>query len=113
VQVRAPATFAYREHAGNLARDLSRNIQAAQHEIRAERSGQYPGGRRRRQQRWRILTRHVRPVALECARSGVGREAWELYWSTFRWHVVLRRWRFLAAFPLLALLGSARNKRNT
>jgi GT2 family glycosyltransferase len=109
VQVTAPATFAYREHAGNMAFDLSRNIQATQQKIRAERCGQYPGGTWRRRQRWRILTRHVRPVALECARLGLRHEAWALYWSTFRWHVALGRWRFLTALPALALFASMRS----
>jgi cellulose synthase/poly-beta-1,6-N-acetylglucosamine synthase-like glycosyltransferase len=112
VQITAPTTFAYREHAGNIATDLSRNIQAAQYKIQAERRGQYPGGTRRQQQRWCILTRHVRPIALACARSGFSREAWALYWSTFGWHVALRRWRFLGAFPAQALLGLARSKLN-
>lgn len=112
VQITAPATFAYREHAANQAFDLNRNIKAAEHKIRAERSDQYPGGKRRKRQRWRILTRHARPVALECARFGLVHEAWALYWSTFGWHVSLRRWRFLGAFPLLALLGLTKSKRN-
>jgi hypothetical protein len=109
VQVTGPATFAYREHAGNIAFDLNRNIQAAQHKVSAECCGQYPGGRQRRRQRWRILTRHVRPIVLECARAGMGRVAWAFYLSTFAWHFALGRWRFLIAFPALALFASIRS----
>jgi glycosyltransferase involved in cell wall biosynthesis len=112
VQLTAPDTFAYREHAGNIAHDLSRNVAALQREIVAECSGEYPGGPQRCWQRRQILARHVRPVALECARFGLVHEAWALYWSTFGWHVSLRRWRFLGAFPLLALLGLTKSKRN-
>jgi GT2 family glycosyltransferase len=110
VQVTAPITFAYREHAGNMTLmtlNVGRTLQAAKHSIRVEHCGGYPGGARRRLQRWRILTRHIRPVALACARSGLAREAWALYWYTFRWHVALRRWRFLAGFPVRALIQRA------
>ena len=112
VQITAPATFAYREHAGNIAGDLSCNIAALQRQINAECSGEYPGGPQRRRQRRQILARHVRPVALACAKAKMRRHAWVLYWSTFGWHVALRRWRFLGAFPVLALLGFTSSKRN-
>ena len=100
VQITAPVTFAYREHAGNIAGDLSGNVAALRRQINAEYFGEYPGGSQRRWQRRQILTRHVRPVALACAKAKMRRHAWFLYWSTFGWHVALRRWRFLGAFPL-------------
>ncbi len=112
VQITAPVTFAYREHAGNIAGDLSCNVAALRRQIRAECSGEYPGGPQRRRQRQQILARQVRPVALACAKAKMRHHAWALYWSTFGWHVALRRWRFLGAFPVLALLGFATNKRN-
>jgi GT2 family glycosyltransferase len=114
VQITAPYTFAYREHAGNIAGDLYRNVAALRHQIRAEYSGGYPGGAQRRRQRQRILTRHVRPVALACAKAKKRHHAWFLYWSTFVWHVAQTRWRFLIAFPFLALFAwIGNNRRNS
>jgi hypothetical protein len=108
VQITAPFTFAYREHPGNIAGDLGNNVDALKRQILYERSGEYPGGSVRRRQRWQILTRHVRPVAIACAKAKMWRDAWSLYWSTFGWHLALGRWLFLGAFPLLALLGLPR-----
>jgi cellulose synthase/poly-beta-1,6-N-acetylglucosamine synthase-like glycosyltransferase len=114
VQITAPFTFAYREHVGNIAGDLDRNAAALQRQIHAECSGRYPGGAQRRRQRQRILTRHVRPVALACAKAKKRHHAWFLYWSTFVWHVAQTRWRFLIAFPFLALFAwIGNNRRNS
>src|SRR5262245_33126572 len=98
VQITAPFTFAYREHGGNIAGDLRCNVAALKRQIRAECSGEYPGGIRRRRERLQILTRHVRPLALACAKTNMRREAWRFYWSTLSWHIVLGRWRFISAF---------------
>lgn len=112
VQLAAPDTFAYREHGGNVARDVRRNVSALQREVTAEHCGKYPGGRERSRQRRQILSRHIRPLALECAKKNMSREAWWFYCSTLSWHVALGRWRFISAFPLIALLASARSKRD-
>ena len=56
----------------------------------SENTGRYPGGKARAKERWEILTRHVRPVALQCLRSGHQGEAWSFYRSTFAWHLSLR-----------------------
>jgi len=110
VQITAPHTFAYREHEGNIAGDLHHNVAALSHQIRSECSGEYPGGRSRRRQRWQILTRHIRPVAIACTKARMSSYAWSLYWSTFGWHIELRKWRFISSFPLLVLLGWVRRK---
>ena len=102
VQVAAPLTFGYRG-GGNLTYDLRKSLAGVLHKVRCERAGIYPGGTARAWERWRILTRHVRPVALNCIRLGMKRDAWELYWATFLWHCALGRWKFLLGFPLKAL----------
>jgi hypothetical protein len=104
VQITAPFTFAYREHAGNLTCDLSKTITGVWHKIRTEMADGYPGGKKRMLERLRILTRHIRPVALACLRARRSLDAWKLYRATFSWHVRLGRWRFLLGFPLKALL---------
>ena len=104
VQVKAPFTFGYREHSGNVTRDFRRNVQGILHKVESEKSAKYPGGATRRMERWRILTRHLRPVAVECLRGGMQREALRLYKDSFPWHCRLRNWKFLLGFPLMAML---------
>jgi hypothetical protein len=68
-----------------------------------EAGGMYPGGAERARERRAILTRLVRPVMLDALHHGRRAVAWQLYWATFAWHIELRRWRFLAGFPLRAV----------
>jgi GT2 family glycosyltransferase len=103
VQITAPVTFAYREHAASATNDLGRTLAGARWKVRAERAGHYPGGRARATERRRILTRHTRPITLWCLRQGLRREAWGLYVSTFAWNLSLGRAKYIAAFPFLAV----------
>lgn len=110
VQITAPATFAYREHAANVKDDLGRTLAGIRHTLISERGDRYPGGKARARERREILTRHVRPVALECLRRGHQGEAWRFYSSTFAWHLSLGRLRYLLGFPLAALVELGRHK---
>jgi glycosyltransferase involved in cell wall biosynthesis len=103
VQILAPATFAYREHAESVSKDMKRTIADAWFKVRAEEAGSYPGGRARAAERRRILTRNTRPVTLACLKQGLWREAWALYRATFAWNASLRRMKYLALFPILAI----------
>ncbi|MDP3719094.1 MAG: glycosyltransferase family 2 protein [Acidobacteriota bacterium] len=109
VQVCAPCTFGYREHAGSAIASLERTHAGARYAVTMEQAGRYPGGRARARERRRILTRHVRPVILECLRESRHRDAWRMYRATFVWHLQLRRWRFLLGFPALTLSALWRN----
>ena len=111
VQITAPVTFAYREHAVSAMKDFPRTLTGCWIKIRAERAGAYPGGRLRKVDRRRILTRHLRPVSLDCLRRGLYMEAWQVYLATLLWHVRLRRWKYLLGFPMRALLSGIRRKR--
>ncbi len=102
VQITAPATFGYREHAVSAMKNLDRTLAGARHQIRAEKQALYPGGQLRDRQRRRILTRHLRPVSLDCLAQGRRREAWELYWASFPWHVNLGNAKYLIGFPAKA-----------
>jgi GT2 family glycosyltransferase len=104
VQVTAPYTFGYREHAGSATENLQRTVEGVRHQLHAEIAGQYPGGEVRAQERRTILSRHMRPATLECLKHGLRHDAWQFYRSTFRWHVQLGRWKYLAGFPIKALL---------
>jgi len=110
VQVTAPATFAYREHAENVKNDLGRTLAGIQYTLRSEKCDRYPGGEARARERREILTRHVRPVALEFLRRGHQREAWDFYYSTFAWNLSLGRLRYLFGFPFVALVEFGRHK---
>ena len=103
VQVCRPFTFGYREHAVSAMKNLPRTLEGIWHKVDAERDGQYPGSRKRANERRRILTRHVRPVTLDCLRAGFVSDAWRLYRTTFGWHLRLGRWKYLLGFPLKAL----------
>jgi GT2 family glycosyltransferase len=111
VQVTAPVTFAYREHAASAMKDAKRTFAGAWFKIRAEQAGHYPGGNARAAERRRILTRHIRPVTLSCLREGFRREAWALYVSTFAWNASVGRLKYLAAFPFFAAAEEFRRRK--
>ena len=110
VQITAPATFAYRVHAANVKDDLGRTLAGIRHTLMSEKCERYPGGKARAKERREILTRHVRPVALECLRRGHQGEAWSFYCSTFAWHLSLRRLKYLFGFPFVALVEFGRHR---
>jgi glycosyltransferase involved in cell wall biosynthesis len=110
VQVISPFTFGYREHPFNATKDLEKTLAGVRHMIQREKSGEYPGGRPRAKQRWRILTRHVRPVSMDCLRQGRTGDAWQSYRSTLRWHIRLGRWKYLLGFPVEAAVRRFRDR---
>jgi glycosyltransferase involved in cell wall biosynthesis len=112
VQVTSPYTFASREHLNNVTKNFTKTLQGTWLNVNSERTSTYPGGPGRSYERWRILTRHVRPVTIECLKIGKKREAWRLYCATFRWHLALGRWKYLLGFPILSL-AAFRRGRNT
>jgi hypothetical protein len=112
VQITAPVTFAFREHATSVSKDHKRLLAGTWSRVRAERGGRYPGGKARAKDRRRILTRHIRPVTLGCLRQGLRREAWRLYVSTFAWNASLGRIKYLAAFPILAVAEEFRRAKS-
>ena len=102
-QIIAPVTFAYREHSGSVMRDLSKTLSGTYHLINSEKAGMYPGGLSRKYERTRIISRHTRPVSLDCLQVGLFKDGWKIYRETFLWNLFLRRFRYLAGFPLKAL----------
>jgi|ERR1044071_793543 GT2 family glycosyltransferase len=104
VQIRQPITLGWRRHEGSATRNVRQSYEGTAYLIGQERRGAYAGGSTRARERRLILTRHIRPVSLECVRHGMRKEAWELYRASFFWHARLGRWKYLAGFPLQALL---------
>ncbi len=108
VQVTSPPTFAYRDHPGNITGNPDANLTGLRRMLASEAAGNYPGGKARRSERRRIITRHIRPFVLDCVRRGRISDAWKLYRDTFTWHTVEFRLRFLAAVPALAAVRGLR-----
>jgi glycosyltransferase involved in cell wall biosynthesis len=104
VHLQAPATFAYREHAGSLKTDTDISFRSLAYLLAQEMAGAYPGGAARRRERQRILTRHIRPFTLACLRAGALAKGWSLYRKTFAWHVAEGRAAYLCGYVALAIL---------
>src|SRR5262249_3653730 len=101
VQVTAPETFAYRELA-DPGKKIRANMDGAWLGVRTEKSGAYPGGDSRSKERRPTLTRHMRPLTLECVKQGLLWDGWKLYRATFTWNAAERRVAYLIGLPVLA-----------
>ena len=104
VRVLSPVTLAYRRHAGNMSTVSLALYSAAVELLTREATGRYPGGEAREKERWRLLSRMVRPVAFSCFRAGRRDEAWRLYRQSFRINARLGRIRFLVGFVFYGVL---------
>lgn len=111
VDIQAPATFAYRDHAGSLKSKADVSFRSLSYMIAQEENGAYPGGDSRRRERLEILTRHVRPFTLECLRDGAISQGWNVYRKTFAWHLALGRARYLSSYPLLTAIHSMKRRK--
>jgi glycosyltransferase involved in cell wall biosynthesis len=107
VKIIEPTTLGWRKHGCGATDNLAASCAGSCHLIEQERRRAYPGGEGRARERRTIVTRHVRPVSLECLRQGKEREAWKLYRETFAWHLRLGKWKYLGGFPLKFLLTRA------
>lgn len=108
VQVISPATFGYRQHGGNITGDPNLSLAGLRHMLHAEQTGLYPGGRERRWQCRRIISRHIRPYSISSLKTGQWRDGWRLYRRTALWNLREGRLRYLLSFPFLAAAGAAR-----
>jgi hypothetical protein len=69
-------TFGYRKHEANITKAFEKNLAGARLQIRNERMGIYPGGKSRERERWHILSRQIRPVAVAAVENGNPAAAW-------------------------------------
>jgi GT2 family glycosyltransferase len=104
VQIAAPVTLGWRRHPRSETGDFTSSISGALRLVARERSGVYPGGSERSGERRRILGRHTRPAAVACLRKGALKQGWELYRATVSWNLQLGQWKYVLAFPILAVL---------
>lgn len=105
VRIIEPLCSARRWHEDNITHDLSRTIEGVSHLIAREAAAEYPGGGPRKGERLDLLTRHIRPVSLECLKRGRRDAAWDLYRRSFLWHLKLAKLKYLLGFPVKAMLG--------
>jgi glycosyltransferase involved in cell wall biosynthesis len=103
VAIQDPPVLAYRRHENTAISDISRSIQGMNYLVQQELAGNYPGDQARKRERLEILTRHIRPVSFECLKQKCWKDGWELYWASLKWHIYLRRVRYLIAFPVIAM----------
>jgi cellulose synthase/poly-beta-1,6-N-acetylglucosamine synthase-like glycosyltransferase len=108
IQILAPVTLGWRRHGASETASLKRTFAGIARMVEQERRGTYPGGSVRGRQRRTIVAGHARPASLGCLRAGLLHEAWQLYAKTFSWQARQGRWRYLAAFPLLAMARTSR-----
>jgi GT2 family glycosyltransferase len=118
VRILAPVTLAWRRHPASETRNFPSSVSGAMRLLAREKSGAYPGGPERSRERHAILTRHTRPTALACLQNGELKQGWQLYRLTCGWNIVLGHWKYVLAFPVLAVLsllsrGIARQPRTT
>jgi glycosyltransferase involved in cell wall biosynthesis len=98
VRILRPPTLGYRSDTNSWTKQSRRSFEGCRYLIQNEQLGVYPGGKLRRLDRRKIITRHIRPWALTFKRTGEWHPAWSLYKSTFVWNLTLHRWRFLMGF---------------
>jgi len=104
VRVVSPVTLGWRRHGASETGDFASSVSGALRLLARETSGAYPGGHGRSRERHRILARHIRPTALACMSHGELKEGWKLYCLTFGWNVGLGHWKYVVAFPVVAVL---------
>jgi hypothetical protein len=75
VQILAPYTAFYRVHAGNTMNNISRYLEQIRKLLDKERVGTYPGGRRRRYERYAVMGGHVAGWVRRAVKSGMYRDA--------------------------------------
>ncbi|WP_071191349.1 glycosyltransferase family A protein [Trichormus sp. NMC-1] len=111
IYINSPSVLAYRQHSNSAIAITTKTYEGTCYLIQQEKSNQYPGGKIRERERLEILTRHIRPVSLECLREGEIKKGWELYQATFSWHLWLGRFRYLIGFFWLFSLARLSDSR--
>ena len=103
VRILSPVTTLYRRHAGNTASLRLNACVCSMAMLRKEVQKRYPGGHERRKERWQLLGRTLRPIALAAAKAGMQSKAWYIYGQSFGLNLRTGRLRFLLGFPFWSL----------
>jgi glycosyltransferase involved in cell wall biosynthesis len=110
VVVIAPETIGYRAHPGNISSNIGDFGFGALALVRAERRGDYPGGRPRQRLRRSVIARSARSTSVACLREGRYRDGCRLYIATLTWHLAQWRLNYMLGFPILALTSLVRQR---
>lgn len=114
VRIFTPPTVAYVRHEESLSLSgLDHIVTGVQHIIAEEDGGRYPGGEQWAKQRAMLVSTHARSASVGLLKAGRIRDGLRLYRAGFRHHWCARRWKFLIAFPLMALTRSMGSGKNT
>jgi hypothetical protein len=113
IRIRSPVTVAVRRHSKNVSASLPMLYSGAMELLLRESEGRYAGGKSRKLERWQLLSRVVRPIALSCLKAGLVREAWNLYRRSLQINARLGRFRFVAGFPIYGLLKLPMRRRGS
>jgi len=105
VLINNPVVYAYRDTPSSAVKMPARTHDGALNMIHKENGGEYPGGRRRLNQRMTIISRHIRPVALSQSYSGQILNGYTLYRRTLVWHLKTKRFRFIFGFWIVSGIG--------
>ena len=110
VRILDPPTVAYVRHQESLSLSgLDHIVVGVQHIIAEEDGGRYPGGELWTKQRSMLVSTHARSASVGLLKAGRIREGLIHYRSGFRYHWRARRWKYLAAFPVMALVTGLRS----
>lgn len=108
VRITQPLCWGYRDHPGNISKDMARLLAGGFELMHAEQRGEYPGGPQRRWDRRRAITTVTRYLARTALERGHVAQGWSMYAETWRWNLHLARIRFLAVYPVLAAAAFAK-----
>jgi glycosyltransferase involved in cell wall biosynthesis len=108
LRIKSPPVFSHRLTPNSAVAAQTRNYLGIKRLLDREKQGLYPGGTARAQARRAIITRHVRPASLHLLECHEFHSAFDLYRSTFLWHLHAGRLKYLLGFPLFAARASTR-----
>lgn len=98
VRIESPALFGHRFTSGSEISNHAQGFAGFISILESERLGKYPGGIDRKIDRWRIISRHIRPGSLTLLREGYYRSALELYFKSFYMNNTLAHWKYIFGF---------------
>jgi len=101
VKVLNPVTLGYFRTPESMTGNILNSYIGCKLLISQETKGVYSGGGARRKERLEMLGRVFRAVSIACLKKSMFMESWHIYISTFWWNILLYRWKYIFAFPII------------
>jgi hypothetical protein len=108
IRILTPPVFVQLWSASSVTWDLAKTLAGVEYLFHQELAGRYPGGERLRPKRRALVASTLRWTSMLCLEHGRPADAWRLYRQSWWWQAALRRWRYLLAFPVLAVRAAWR-----